>query len=132
MLEDAVGAEPATEVVGKRAHAETTIDRAGRSLVTVGLAQAEHILGVGGALERGEARRALGRDRGDHAHRVPGAGGLHHRRAADRGPGGAGVVVRADARLVGEVDRGVLGLGSGRDGRVGLGLPPLDRLGSCW
>jgi glutamyl-tRNA reductase len=31
--------------VGKRSHAETAIDRAGRSLVTVGLAQAEHILG---------------------------------------------------------------------------------------
>ncbi|MDT4943562.1 MAG: glutamyl-tRNA reductase [Pseudonocardiales bacterium] len=31
--------------VGKRAHAETGIDRAGRSLVTLGLAQAEPILG---------------------------------------------------------------------------------------
>jgi glutamyl-tRNA reductase len=31
--------------VGKRAHTETTIDRAGQSLVTLGLAQAEQILG---------------------------------------------------------------------------------------
>jgi glutamyl-tRNA reductase len=31
--------------VGKRAHAETGIDRAGQSLVTVGLAQAEQVLG---------------------------------------------------------------------------------------
>ena len=50
-------------------------------------------------------------------------------RASDRGPGGAGVVVRADPGLVGEVDRGPLGLGLLADGRELLVLPPLHSLG---
>ena len=36
---------------------------------------------------------------------MPGPGGLDHGGLSDRGPGGAGVVVRADPCLVAEVDR---------------------------
>src|SRR3954447_25972438 len=50
-------------------------------------------------------------DRGEHVEREPGTGRLDYGCTADRGPGGAGVVVRADPGLVGEVDRGPLGLG---------------------
>ena len=44
----------------------------------------------------GEPQQPLRGHRGDHVQAVPGAGRLHHRRLADRGPGGAGVIVRAD------------------------------------
>jgi hypothetical protein len=76
----------------------------------------------------GEPQQSFRGDRGDHVQTVPGTGRLDHGGLPDGGPGGAGVVVRADPRLVTEVDRRPVGLGLGADRRELLVAPPLDRL----
>src|SRR3977135_2897635 len=63
------------------------------------------LLGVEVALVGGKAECALRGDRGDEIDRVAGTGGAHDRSVSDRGPGGAGVVIRAQSGLVEEVDR---------------------------
>jgi len=96
-------------------------------VVQQSLAEVDEHLGVQRAVVDGEPQRALRGDRGDHVDRMPGAGGAHYRGVADRRPGGAGVVVRADPGLIGEVDRRPRLLGLGPNGRVDLALPRLNR-----
>ena len=100
------------------------IDRPGR-VVQQPLAEVDERRGVRVSLIDSEPQRAFRGHRGDHVHRIPGPGVLHLRGLADRRPGGAGVVVRADPGLISEPDRGSLRLGLRPDGRVLLVLPPL-------
>jgi len=76
-----------------------------------------------------EPQRAFGGDRRDHVDREPLPGVAHDRGPPDRGPGGAGVVVRANPGLVAEVDGGTRLQRLIADRRVALALEPLDRLG---
>lgn len=70
-----------------------------------------------------EPKLTLRADRRDHVQREAPARRLHHRRLALRCPGRAGVVVRADTRLVAKVDRCSDPLGFGTDPGVRLRLP---------
>ncbi|MEU6346941.1 glutamyl-tRNA reductase [Streptomyces sp. NPDC046977] len=69
--------------VGKRAHSETGIDRAGQSLVTFGLDQMAQAIGGTGFAEWGRGKRAL----------VVGAGSMSSLAAATLARAGAGEIV---------------------------------------
>jgi hypothetical protein len=88
----------------------------------------EHV-GVHFSGEGREVHRPFGGDRGDHGDRVAGAGGRHDRCLSDRRPRGAGVVVEADASLIGEVHGGADLHGFISDSRVLLSTPTLHPLG---
>ena len=78
------------------------------------LAELDEPLGGEAAGVGGKPQSPLCADRGDHVQAVPGTGGLDDRGLPDRGPGGAGVVVRAQSGLVGEIDGGPDFLASAR------------------
>ena len=75
------------------------------------------------SLMQHEPKFALRTDGRDHVQREAPASRLHHRRPALRRPSRAGVVVRADARLVAKVDRCPEPLGFRANRGVGLRLP---------
>src|SRR5574343_739339 len=85
-----------------------TIDNQKHGLVGIdhqALEELDKDLCVDRALMQHESTFALRADRRDHVQREAPARRLHHRSLALRRPGCAGVVVRADARLVAKVDR---------------------------
>ena len=82
----------------------------------------EHLC-TDGAFMQHEPKLTLRADRRDHVQREAPARRLHHRRLALLRLGRAGVVVRADTRLVAKVDSCADPLGFGTDRGVRLRLP---------
>src|SRR4029450_4442919 len=68
-------------------------------------AEVDEHLAIQVAVVGGKPQLALGRHGRDQVDPEPIARGDHHRGAADRRPGGPGMVVRAHPGLIGEVDR---------------------------
>ena len=80
-------------------------------------------LGGDAALVQHETELAVRPDCRNHVQRKAPAGHCHHRRLALRRPGCSGVIVRANARLVGKEDRGPNGLRLRSYGGIGFALP---------
>ena len=83
----------------------------------------------GGFLMDHEAKIAARADGGNHVEREAAACDADDRCLSDRRPGGAGVVIGTDTRLVGEVDHCSFGARLGFDRGIGLGPPLPDQLG---
>src|SRR5215471_16449557 len=93
------------------------------------LQELDEALAVHPSLDHHEAQRTLGSDRRDHVQAEAAAAALHLWRLPDGCPGGAAVVVGADARFVAEEDLSTLLPGQLLDSQE-LDLPPaLDSLG---
>jgi hypothetical protein len=81
----------------------------------------------GTAFVHHEAELPGGADRRGHVQRETPVRGFYHRRLAHWCPGGAGLVVREDARLIGKQNRGANVFGLGSNGGKLLVLPALDQ-----